>query len=333
MAGPGRRGLSANQLEAFERDGFVIVDALLSYRDLAPIYDEYEQVLEEQQERLLAVGAIRERLVGTFGDRYCAVLTADPQAHRWFNISLPLVNGPDDADSYVMHCGPAVFDLLRHPLILDAVESVIGSEIASNPVQQMRMKPPEIQVVDETLRGHSNVGTTTWHQDIVALLPDADDSQIVTVWVALTDALIENGCLVSIPGSHRLGPQVHCSNQELASEPYVPPAVLAGLKERPLPVRRGGIVLFDKLNVHRALPNRSGSMRWSADLRYNPIGQGTGRPAFPTFVARSARTPELTLEDFGVWKNRWDAAREAIVSRTYTDRIFEDVRWNDEVVC
>ena len=37
--------------------------------------------------------------------------------------------------SYVMHSGPAVFDLLRHPAILDVVESVIGPEIASNPVQ------------------------------------------------------------------------------------------------------------------------------------------------------------------------------------------------------
>ncbi|MDE0608142.1 MAG: phytanoyl-CoA dioxygenase family protein [Acidimicrobiaceae bacterium] len=333
MSGTGRRGLSANQLEAFERDGFVVVDGLLNDRDLVPIYDEYELILEDQIGRMLAAGALRQRPVGTFGDRYAAVITADPQAHRRFNISLPLINGPVDADSYLMHCGPAVFDLLRHPSILDAVESVIGPEIASNPVQQMRMKPAEAQVVDETLRRHSNVGATTWHQDIVALLPDADDSQIVTVWVALTDALIENGCLVSIPGSHRLGPQVHCANQELASEPYVPPAVLSELKERPLPVRRGGIVLFDKLNVHRALPNRSKSMRWSADLRYNPIGQGTGRPAFPTFAARSARTPGLVLTEFEVWKDRWDAAREAIVSRTYTDRVFEDVRWNDEVVC
>lgn len=333
MAGLGVGGLSADQLDELDRDGFLAIEGLLGDEDLAPVYDEYEQVLAGQVDRLLAAGALAERPGGGFGDRFAAVLAADALSHRWFNISLPLINGPVDAGSYVMHCGPAVFDLLRHPAILDVVESVIGPEIASNPVQQARMKPSQDAVADESLRVHSNIGVTTWHQDIVALLPDADDTRIVTVWVALTDAFVDNGCLVSIPGSHRLGPQVHCANEELASEPYVPPPVLQGLEERPLPVRRGGVVLFDKLNVHRSLPNRSGSMRWSMDLRYNPVGQGSGRPAFPSFVARSAEHPESVLDDFEVWKAMWGESREAIVSGAYPDRIFEDVRWNDPAVC
>ena len=333
MVGHGEGGLSADQLDQFERDGFLAIESLLTDEDLAPVHDEYERVLAGQIDRLLATGALAERPGGGFGGRYTAVLAADADSHRWFNISLPLINGPVEPESYGMHCGPAVFDLLRHPAILDVVESVIGPEIASNPVQQMRMKPSQDMVADESLQMHSNVGVTTWHQDIVALLPDADDTRIVTVWVALSDAFVDNGCLVSIPGSHRLGPQVHCANEALASEPYVPAAVLAGMEERPLPVRRGGVVLFDKLNVHRSLPNRSASMRWSVDVRYNPVGQGSGRPAFPSFVARSAEAPESVLDDFDAWKSMWDAAREAIVSGAYADRIFEDTRWNDPAVC
>ena len=74
-------------------------------------------------------------------------------------------------------------------------------------------------------------------------------------------------------------------------------------------------------------------MRWSMDLRYNPIRQGSGRPAFPAFVARSARRPESALEDFEAWKAMWYDARETIVSGAYPDLIFEDVRWNDHTVC
>ena len=74
-------------------------------------------------------------------------------------------------------------------------------------------------------------------------------------------------------------------------------------------------------------------MRWSMDLRYNPVGQGSGRPAFPSFVVRSAEAPESVLSDFDTWKAMWDAAREAIVSGAYRDRIFEDTRWNDPAVC
>ena len=48
----------------------------------------------------------------------------------------------------------------------------------------------ESLLTDESLRLHSNIGMTTWHQDIVALLPDADDTRIVTVWVPLTDAFV-----------------------------------------------------------------------------------------------------------------------------------------------
>lgn len=131
-------GLSACQLDEFSRDGFLAVESLLTDEDLAPVYDEYERVLDGQVDRLVASGALAERPDGGFGDRYAAVLAADANSHRWFNVSLPLINGPVDPESYAMHCGPAVFDLLRHPAILDIVESVIGPDIASNPVQQMR---------------------------------------------------------------------------------------------------------------------------------------------------------------------------------------------------
>ncbi|MCY4663244.1 MAG: hypothetical protein OXC00_01105 [Acidimicrobiaceae bacterium] len=69
------------------------------------------------------------------------------------------------------------------------------------------------------------------------------------------------------------------------------------------------------------------------DLRYNPVRQGSGRPAFPSFVARSTEHPKSVLDDFEVWKAMWDDAREAIVSGAYPDRIFEDIRWNDPAVC
>ncbi len=326
-------GLSPEQLSSFRRDGFVAIQRLLTDAELAPITAEYDALLEAHVDHLLGVGRLDDRLAGDFSDRFSAMLAIDPEFHRRCNISYPLINGPVDPEGFDMHCGPAVFDLLRNEKILDLVESLIGPEISSNPVQQMRMKPPAACVSDPALQVHSNVGRTTWHQDIVALLPDADETTIVTVWVALTDAFVENGCLVSIPGSHQLGPQVHCANAQLASEPNVPEAVLAGMEERPLPVSRGGVVLFDKLNAHCSLPNHSSKMRWSADLRYNVTGQGTGRPAFPGFVARSVAEPESVLADYGLWRQRWTDAKARIIAGEHGGRMFEDTRWNDPAVC
>ncbi|MEX3007379.1 phytanoyl-CoA dioxygenase family protein [Hoeflea sp. TYP-13] len=321
------------QLAAFEQDGFLAIEKLLDDADLAPLEAEYDALLDRVAGELYANGDIRARHEELpFGRRFCQVLADYPDLHRHFNISLPLINGPVDPETYRMHTGAAVFKTLRNGKILDLVEQLIGPEIYVSPVQQMRMKPPERQLSESNAQ-HSNVGATTWHQDIVALLPEADETEQVTVWVAVTEATVENGCLVSVPGSHREGPKTHCSNLALASEPQVPGKLMEGREAVPLPVKRGGVVLFHKMNVHRALPNRSNDLRWSMDLRYHPTGQASGRPAFPGFIARSRSDPSAELHDPATWAQRWDEAREAIVSGRYQGRVFEDTRWNDAAVC
>ena len=325
--------LTHAQRASFERDGFLAIDRLLDDEDLVPIEEEYDALLDRLADELLAKGEISRRFDGlAFGDRYSRIIAEHPALHHRLNISLPLINGAIDPGMFHMHAGPAVFDILRHPRILDVVECIVGPEIYSSPVQQMRMKPPEALVGSE-LKGHSNVGATTWHQDIVALLPEADETDQLTVWLAVTEATVENGCLVSIPGSHREGPKVHCANSALASEPQVPGSLMDGRHAVPLPVRRGGVILFHKMNVHRALPNRSDALRWSMDLRYHPTGQATGRPAFPGFAARSRSDPQSELRDPHAWSRSWRDAREKILSGQYRGRLFEDTRWNDAAIC
>ncbi len=325
--------LSAEQRESFDRNGFLAIETLLDDDALTPVEADYADRLDRVTHRLYADGAIAERFDGLeFGERFCRLIEAYPELHRFFNVSLPLINGPVDPETFHMFASPGVFRLMRHPRILDVVECLIGPEIYSSPVQQMRMKPPERSLSDE-LKDHSNVGATTWHQDIVALLPEADETEQLTVWVAITEATVENGCLVSVPGSHREGPKAHCSQLAIASEPQVPDKLMEGREAVPLPVKRGGVVLFHKMNVHRALSNRSQALRWSLDLRYHPIGQATGRPAFPGFVARSRARPESELHDADVWAGNWETARKTIVGGAYRGRIFEDTRWNDAAVC
>jgi phytanoyl-CoA hydroxylase len=325
--------LDEAQCLSFAENGFLAIDRLLDDEDLTPLEDEYAALLDDLAKALVRAGKIADAHADLpFAERYTEILVDHPDLHRHFNISLPLINGAVDPETYHAHAGPAVFALLRHPKILDVVECLIGPEITCSPVQQMRMKPPERRV-GGGLKGHSNVGQTTWHQDIVALLPEADDTEQLTVWLAITEATVENGCLVSVPGSHREGPKAHCANAALASEPHVPERLMARREAVPLPVKRGGVVLFNKMNIHRALPNKSTGLRWSMDLRYHPTGQASGRPAFPGFVARSRANPDQELRDPVAWARSWDEARARIVTGAYHGRIFEDRRWNDEAVC
>ena len=77
-----------------------------------------------------------------------------------FDISLP---HDDITEETQMHFGPAIFDIVTHKNILDTVEKLIGPEITSNPIQHVRIKPPEQAVPKDEIRAH--IVSTDWHQD------------------------------------------------------------------------------------------------------------------------------------------------------------------------
>ena len=79
-------------------------------------------------------------------------------------------------------------------------------------------------------------------------------------------------------------------------------------------MKRGDTLLLHKLTAHSSRPNQSDTIRWSFDLRYHPVGQPTGRDAFPGFVARSRKAPESELHDPRLWAQHWFAARERLAA-------------------
>ncbi|NNE78869.1 MAG: phytanoyl-CoA dioxygenase, partial [Silicimonas sp.] len=219
-----------------------------------------------------------------------------------FDISLPADNITDDTP---MHFGPAVFDMVTHANILDTVEQLIGGEITSNPIQHVRIKPPRHEVAEGEIRAH--VVATDWHQDQGVTLPEADDTTFITVWLAITDATVENGCL-QVAGGNYDSMLPHCPKTQTAiADAYIPHD-----KAVPTPVKAGGAVIFHPLTPHSSLENTSDGYRWSFDLRYNVTGQPTGRSHFPEFVARSRSNPGSELKDWKVWKQMWEDTRHRV---------------------
>ena len=264
--------LTRKQLSSFSRNGYLVIDSLLDDDDLIPLEQEYVELLDRISKQLCEQGLIDSDYAECdFDDRFARVVAQYPDLIDRMNISLPLENDEIDAELYRAHTGPAVFGLLRNAKILDAVESILGPEIASSPVQQMRIKPPLGKLVEDNIT-HSGVGNTTWHQDTVAVLSEANDTEQVTVWVAMTDAEEENGCLASIPASHLNGSHQHVPGP-IPREPTVPAEIIDNRQGESLPVKRGGIIMFHKENIHCARSNRSDRIRWSVDIRYHPIGQ------------------------------------------------------------
>ena len=126
--------LTREQLSSYEENGFIAIESLLDDSDLLPLEDEYDCLLDDLAQRLHCQGKIPSAFDGlSFGERFARVLEYEPDLHRHFNISLPLINGPVDPESYRMHSGPAVFGLLRNRKILDVVECILGPEISYEP--------------------------------------------------------------------------------------------------------------------------------------------------------------------------------------------------------
>ena len=304
--------ISTSQLSQFKEEGYVVVRGLFDPKeDLDPVIHEYEGVLDTLARELYAQGRIASTYPELpFGPRLIRICAETNQVHsQYFDFSLPQKGIREDTPFWA---GPAVFQTLSNGKLLDVVEALIGPEIYSNPIQHVRLKPPEHLVPRDPATGQVQLGSTPWHQDTGVLLPSADQSQILTVWFPLWDATVENGCLEVIPGSHEQGLLQHCRRWNGLGIPDQLLDLAAGL---PLPMRRGDVLFMTQMTCHGSLPNHSEEVRWSFDLRYNPIGQPTGREMFPGFVARSRKNPDSELRDPAAWNQLWAEARQRLAGQ------------------
>ena len=308
--------LSSEQIMAFRRDGYLVVEDLISPAVRHAVVAEYADLMDHLYAEWRQRGQVPELAPdATFWDKLDAAVQAKIEWYQPFDISLPADGITAETP---MHFGPAVFDMITSDRILNTVECLIGSEITSNPIQHVRIKPPEREVQHGETRAH--IVSTDWHQDRAVTLEAADDTEMVTVWLAITDATVENGCLQVKPGkTQEMIP--HCALTQLGiREKFLPKQDAV-----PAPVKAGGGVIFHPLTPHASLRNLSNEYRWSFDLRYNVTGQNTGRDHFPDFVARSRTNPSAELRDWQVWKDMWEATRAEIAQ---SEHINQHGRWS-----
>ncbi|MGE3909136.1 MAG: phytanoyl-CoA dioxygenase family protein [Chloroflexota bacterium] len=319
-------GLSAAQLEQFDREGYLVVENVLDpVKDIQPLFEEYSAVLDGIVDDLIAEGTLSSRYEDLpFTERLTQVCLESRRVYSTnFDISLPQKGVKYDSP---IHVGPAVFNLLTSPRLLDVVESIVGPEIYSNPVQHIRTKLPP-KVFKNGAKGNGLVSKIEWHQDNGVVLPEADEATILTVWLPLTDATVENGCMQVMPRSHKEGLKDHCPMDQLR----IPDQLLELNRATPLPMKAGSALLMNQQTVHSSTDNvTENEVRMSFDLRYQPVGQPTGRPRFPGFVARSKAHPETVLTDPAAWAKLWLDTRERLAR-------LEDVAFNrwraDAAVC
>ncbi|MCC7492904.1 MAG: phytanoyl-CoA dioxygenase family protein [Fimbriimonadaceae bacterium] len=261
------RGLSAAQVAQFQGEGYLLVERLLEPAELQPLIEEISSEVDRLASELHAAGVLSATYAEEGFTTRLTRLTAETDQVYWRIASGQL-------------CGPQVFELLRHPKILDVAEALLGPEIVAASAYRLRPKVP----------GFAH-GVVPWHQDSGYFEPACDNALILTVWMPLVDATAENGCLWVIPASHH-GPVV--PHRQARQYLEIPSEHLDLGHAVCVPVPRGGALLLGNRTAHCSTDNTTDTIRWSFDLRYQ--GLNAPSPALPADLRAEARAAvrELT---------------------------------------
>lgn len=322
--------LTKPQCQAFADQGYLVVPDVVAQATLADLRDDYARRVAD----LLTRGKRLGRLSDTpppadFAAAVTELICGWPEGYQHLDISLPMdehlaqqrsawqaLFGDNWRDEAGLFAGGSVYRLLTCPGIAGIARQLLGPEVQISPVQHARIKPPQ-HLLPAAAAQDANVARTLWHQDEAVVHEGAHEVSILTVWVAVTEATPENGCMYCVPGSHLAGRaeeadfglQTHCPGKVLVGEIYIPDQSIPQDNLVPLVAAPGDVVLLHQRTVHGAGANRSDDLRWSFDLRYQPANTPTGRECFPACPLEDS-TPEAAR----AYRRRWLDARDAILN-------------------
>lgn len=154
---------------------------------------------------------------------------------------------------------PFIWELATNPRILDCVESLVGPDFLLLATHFFCKYGPDDKFV-------------AWHQD--ATYWGLEPPQALTVWYAVDDSDVENGCMRVIPGSHQGGLRQHgkaeLQGNLLSINQEVPVTAEEERSAVDLVLRAGQVSIHDGWLIHGSLPNRSLRRRCGLTLRYVP---------------------------------------------------------------
>ena len=156
---------------------------------------------------------------------------------------------------------PLFMDHAMDPVILDVVEDLLGPEVVLYNTQA---------VPKNAFHGSPE----PWHQDS-AYFP-IRPMNLVSCWIAIDEATVQNGCMRFIPGSHKLGLAEHSTGRLMSGASGGTPAavqeiVVDASKAIAVPLRPGHGSLHHSLTHHGTPPNHTPFRRRAIISHYMPL--------------------------------------------------------------
>ena len=237
--------------ESYEQNGFVVVEDIIDESELDPMRGFIKARVDEYAREQYAEGALSSLYEHEpFTRRYAAICEDQRIEPRGWGHGI---------------FGREFYDLYTLSSVIRVINLFLGSEVSSDGRPGLRTKLPD-----------SEITSFPWHQDsqyydqptIGKKERHTEPLHVVSVWLPLVEATVENGCLWFIPGSHRWGlldgARREDSNVRMEEDVEV--------RGTPVPVslKTGGAIFFSNLCVHCSKLNTTKDVRWSIDFRYFP---------------------------------------------------------------
>lgn len=249
--------LTQQQLTDFQRNGFLVLPQLADAAYCSQVYDFAQQQLAENVppiELEIDTGypgapTHKQEMGGNTVRRLLQVSMRGPLINAW-----------------------ATGEKLAIPL-----KQLLGQELRLSQVHHncIMTKQPRFS------------SRTGWHRD--SRFWHFQRAELISVWLALRDETVENGCLLVIPGSHHS--QVDAAGLDAAqflridypgNQPMLDQAIS-------VPLKAGDVLFFSSNLFHAAGKNLTGQTKFSMVHTYRALDNP------PTAGSRSASLPELPL--------------------------------------
>jgi ectoine hydroxylase-related dioxygenase (phytanoyl-CoA dioxygenase family) len=168
-------------------------------------------------------------------------------------------------------------ELCRHPRVLDAVEAVLGPDLILI-MSHLIVKPPGDGL------------PVAWHQDNT-YWHSVQGTEVGTVWLAIDDADLENGCMQVIPCTHDGYPEMEkfsTGADDLLGLTVEVTEKMAKVAVS-LEMKAGSLSLHDSYVLHGSEPNTSDRRRAAYTMRYanaKTVSVNTAEHWVPVYLVR-----------------------------------------------
>ncbi len=183
--------------------------------------------------------------------------------------------GPQHYQNKIHTIMRSAYELLSDPILLDAIEEIIG---------------PDIMVYNSTyiIKEPNTLSHVSWHQDLTYWGLDSDRQ--VSAWIALSPANDVSGCMRMIPGSHLSGERIHVIPEDDPDNVLYQSQTVENIDETKAvscPLLPGQASLHHGWTLHASAPNQSNDRRIGLNVQYiSPEVKQTKLPGYSALLLR-----------------------------------------------